>query len=62
MDNKSEAKKGHESAVKQAEKLTPAVWQKAYPGNNPAIAKEALRKMVDSIEFNLNLTRRGVDN
>ena len=62
LGRKSEAKKALESALKQTEKLTPADWQKAYPGNNPAIAKEALRKMVDSIEFNLNLTRRGVDN
>lgn len=55
LDRKSEAKEALESALKQTEKLTPADWQKAYPGNNPVITKEALRKMIDSIEFNLKL-------
>ena len=42
-------------ALDEAQKLTPFEWQKAYPGNNPNVAKEGLENFIEAIEFNVNL-------
>ncbi len=55
LGDKSEARRALESALKQSEKLTPADWQNAYPGNSPLIAEEALKKMIENIKLNLSL-------
>ncbi len=55
LNEKKEAKNAFKKALAGAQKLTPSDWQRAYPGNNPVIAEEALRKMVENIEFNLSL-------
>ncbi len=42
-------------ALDEAQKLTPLAWQKAYPGNNPNVAKEGLENFIEAIEFNVSL-------
>lgn len=55
LNKKTEAKDVLKKALIEARKLKPLDWQKSYPGNNPVIAEEALKKMVENIEFNLSL-------
>lgn len=55
LGDKKQAKIVLEQALREAQKLTPSDWQRAYPGNEPGIAEEVLKKMVENIEFNLNL-------
>lgn len=57
LGKKQEAKTAFEAALNEAKKLTPSAWQKAYPGNNPAIAEGALKRMLENIEFNWELAR-----
>lgn len=56
LDKKQEAKAAFELALSEAQKLTVSDWQKAYPGNNPAISAEALKRMIDTIKSNTELT------
>ena len=41
--------------IEKIEKLTEADWHRAYPGNDPRSASQALKKTIDAISFNLNL-------
>lgn len=56
LGKKKEAAKAFDDALAAAKDLTPADWQRAYPGNDPGIAEEALKAMIDSIEANQKLS------
>ena len=43
------------SALAEAQKLTKEDWIKAYPGNDPKIAEQGLREIIQTIEKNLAL-------
>ena len=44
-----------EKALAEAKKLSEADWHKAYPGNDPSVAKTGLEEVVKSITYNLDL-------
>lgn len=50
-----EARKALAAAAEAAAALTPADWQRAYPGNDPKLAAGALSKMRDTIALNISL-------
>lgn len=43
-------------ALDKAKALTAEDWERAYPGNDPAIAEQGLAEMRKAIEFNVGLT------
>lgn len=44
-------------AKESSEKLTPEIWGKSYPGNDPKIYAAGLQKMREAISHNLDLTK-----
>jgi len=57
--NVEEREKAHavfERALKEAQKLTQNDWERAYPGNDPAVAGQGLAEMIEAIKKNLALT------
>ena len=56
LGKRQEARQVLENALKRAQALTPADWERAYPGNDPKSARDGLEKMVNAIEYNLYLT------
>lgn len=57
LGRKAEAKDAFTAALAGAQKLTPADWSAAYPGNDPSIAAAALAEMKRAIEKNLALAQ-----
>ena len=42
-------------ALEEAKKLNERYWEKAYPGNDPRVAAQGLKEMLQAIESNLSL-------
>ena len=57
LNKKSEAREILLRAKSQAEFLTEDDWKRAYPGNNPKMAKDGLEQIKKVIEFNLELVK-----
>lgn len=55
LGEKDEARLTLRKALEEAQKLTPSDWQKAYPGNDPRVAKDSLGGMIAAIKSNLSL-------
>lgn len=54
LKNYREAEVAFRNAQALAEKITPAEWRSAYPGNNPAAAAEGIAAFRRAISGNLN--------
>lgn len=61
LDRDPEAHAVFAEAKQATERLTPADWGTAYPGNDPAIYASGLDKMREAIEHNLALTQEKED-
>jgi len=42
-------------AIEEGRKLTEEDWKRAYPGNDPRLARQGLSAMIEALEFNLSL-------
>lgn len=54
--HRADAGKILNQALVRAKALTAGDWERAYPGNDPAVAEEGLMAMIQAIEFNAGLT------
>jgi hypothetical protein len=55
LGDKEEAKRAFTLSLQKIEKLTPEVWGRAYPGNDPHFYDMGLSNMRETVETNLQL-------
>ncbi len=55
LGEKESARTAFETALQESEKMTPADWGRAYPGNNPDIYVQGLEETKQTIRHNLAL-------
>lgn len=55
LGRRGEARQTLQAALDKAKSLGEADWKKAYPGNDPKLARQGLSEMLKAIEVNLSL-------